>query len=79
MAQIRIDRLSLSVPGMSSERAHRLVQALATRLAEASLPPQATERLALLNLSFATTAGEDERTLASRIVAGLMAQMARTS
>jgi hypothetical protein len=75
MAAIAIERLSLSVPGLSPERAERLVQMIAHGLAEANLPPAATARLATLKLNLTAEAGQEEGSLAARIVTGLMAQL----
>jgi hypothetical protein len=66
------------MPGLSPERARRVVAALASNLAEASLPPEASARLTGLNLNLMMEAGEEESVLAARIVAGLMVQIAHS-
>jgi hypothetical protein len=75
MADISIDRLSLTVPGFSAPRSERLVRQIVDGLADASLSPGPPADVSALTLSLCGVSTESDDALVGRIVAELIRQL----
>lgn len=78
MADLRIDRLTLHLPGFAELDAQRLLHQIAAQLAAAPLPVTDDRRLDSLtvNVSMATPASVDH--LAEQVVTAILQQLAQT-
>lgn len=72
----RIDRLMLEIPGGSADRGREVGQLVAAGLAEAGALPQAGD-LPTLRVTITSSAREEAATLACRIVAAVLRDLAR--
>jgi hypothetical protein len=72
----RVDRLLLQIPGGSAEHGRQVALLVAAGLAAAAALPQAGD-LPTLRVTVAADPGSDPATLASRIVAATLRDLAR--
>jgi hypothetical protein len=72
----RVDRLLLDIPGSSAEHGRKVALLVAAGLANAGALPQAGD-LPTLRVTIAADPGNDPATLARRIVAATLRELAR--
>ena len=72
---VRIDELSLRVPGISTEEARRLGEDVARRIASALPPDGRTEHLGALDLRVSIPHGMPRDQLAIAIARGILEKM----
>jgi hypothetical protein len=79
MAALKIDRMSLKLPGMSARHGQQLAQDVAGCLAAAPLSSDGGSEVAALDLRVRRAAGESGDALARRIAAEIIRQLDRTA
>ncbi len=78
MADIRIDRLTLSLPGFAAPDAQRLVRLIAAQLAAAPQPATGSRQLDSLAVSVSGPVPTGVDQLAEQVVAEILRQVAQT-